>query len=79
MKLYFKYYNSDFWQDLQLDFESLLDLKNFIKSKKPHLKILIIGDEMLVLNTLDEERIVEVYTLLNEEEADEMEKNQSIR
>lgn len=80
MDLYFRYYNTDGWTDLQVEFESLSEVREFILKKRPSVHTMVIDDQLLVSrNDLSKysdgrwlakakegEVVVEVFTLSDE-------------
>lgn len=67
MDLYFKFYEDPHWNDLQMKFDSMSDVRNFIDMRNPGLRMMHIGDSLIVLRDdiipASIEPLVEVFHL----------------
>ncbi len=77
MDLYFRFYEDPHWNDLQMKFNSISDVRNFIDRMNPDLRMMHIGDELLVLRddmpSASLEPFVEVFLLSEEPPEDDNE------
>ncbi len=80
MSLYFRFYDQTHWNDLQLQFSSMIEVREAIDKRTPDCKMMQIGDCLFVRREdltppFATEPLVEVFLLSEGYPEDELEKS----